>query len=402
MKTNIVQHIVRQIPHSTLHTILFLAAFLLLFSWTDVAPADVVFITLGVATVAIIVYRRRIGELFRDGKAYAVLAFAAYVSLSFFLISEQSYVFGLTTLYGVGVYFLVRYWATTDAGASAWPIRGYLAAAILSSLLGAGAYAAHALSLVGRDTLFFWQGDVRVAVFFDDPVVYGAFLAPALLICLVYALSTTRSAVRGLSTVAFFLIYLNIILSGSRGAWLNVGIGLAVLAALAVFNKNPWRLFSLRRTVSVGISSAIIGLLVLFIIPLGSETYYEATLKDRLVTSDAPRFATWKAAPVFSSARPPAEKIFGSGSGTFERYSPDGISAHNTYLRVLFEQGVLGLVLFTLFLLAALYSLIRRIQREPWQIRQWFFLAALSGALVQAFFIDALHWRHLWILLGLL
>lgn len=89
----------------------------------------------------------------------------------------------------------------------------------------------------------------------------------------------------------------------------------------------------------------------------------------------------------------------GTGGGSFEYFSPKGVSAHNTYLRMLFEHGLLGLTAFMVGILSPLFHFIRRHGKTSTGIALF---ASLMGLLVHGLVIDTLHMRHLWLLLGLL
>ena len=97
------------------------------------------------------------------------------------------------------------------------------------------------------------------------------------------------------------------------------------------------------------------------------------------------------------------ENPIGIGPGQFELVAP--LSAHSTYVRALAEEGVLGAgrrcsgVMLGTLLLAAPQ---RRARARHVRDRLGPLLAAWCGMLVNSFVIDTLHWRHLWLLAGLI
>jgi len=93
---------------------------------------------------------------------------------------------------------------------------------------------------------------------------------------------------------------------------------------------------------------------------------------------------------------------FGIGPGQFERYAH--ISAHSMYARALAEEGVPGLLSLLILMLATLYWAGRNaiFGRDTYGIGSAALLGAWVGALFNGFFVDTLHWRHLWLLAALI
>jgi hypothetical protein len=71
-------------------------------------------------------------------------------------------------------------------------------------------------------------------------------------------------------------------------------------------------------------------------------------------------------------------------------------SAHNTYLRVAAESGALGFVALSAYLILMFWSLLTKRWREHWAL-----VIAMGVVLVAGLGIDTLHWRQLWIYLGM-
>jgi hypothetical protein len=73
-------------------------------------------------------------------------------------------------------------------------------------------------------------------------------------------------------------------------------------------------------------------------------------------------------------------------------------------VRALAEEGVLGLAVLAALLLATLGVAIRNVMlgRSTAGLSSTALLAAWCGLLANSAFVDTLHWRHLWILAGLI
>jgi hypothetical protein len=96
------------------------------------------------------------------------------------------------------------------------------------------------------------------------------------------------------------------------------------------------------------------------------------------------------------------EHIFGIGPGQFEAISP--VASHSLYVRALSEQGVLGLLVIVILVVGtmsfALASVLRG--RDTYGISAAALLAAWCGLVANSFFVDTLHWRHLWLVAALI
>ena len=81
-----------------------------------------------------------------------------------------------------------------------------------------------------------------------------------------------------------------------------------------------------------------------------------------------------------------------------------GIAAHSSYLRALGEEGVLGLVLIAgLFLVTLVLAWGNVVAgRTTFGISAGVLFGLWVGLLATSFFIDTLHWRHLWLVAGLI
>jgi O-antigen ligase len=173
---------------------------------------------------------------------------------------------------------------------------------------------------------------------------------------------------------AALLLLAGIAASYSRGAWLGTAIGAAAMVALAG-----------RRSLATGATAA---LLVAALLGLGGAAVLPASLTDRLATigesigyrdvrrmvitpdnwAVAERLAMWEAGLSMFRDRP----IYGVGAGNFNvaypRYRvPQFVysrgHAHNYYIHVAAETGMIGLAAYALVLAAAWVDLGRALRR---------------------------------------
>jgi hypothetical protein len=255
-------------------------------------------------------------------------------------------------------------------GAGVFLLRGYEVAALVSAFLGVLAF----LRVPGLEALL-W-GEARAFAFFKDPNVFGAFLVPAFILALA---RWEKEGGRRFWTV--LLLYVGILSSLSRGAWVN-----AAVSVLGWWLLRPWKR---------------IWVFMVFVLLIGFTAVYTFVFPDSLVVQrlglmsyDTDRFSTQDQA-----LRLALENPFGHGPGLSEILL--SYATHSTYVRLLFEVGWMGfgvwLLLMGLSLVWAAYQAFR--QRSLWHE---IYLASLLGILVESLVIDTIHWRHLWLLLGLI
>ena len=232
----------------------------------------------------------------------------------------------------------------------------------------------------------------RARGLFQDPNVFGPFLIPALLL-LVEEIVQPRLLTSGLVVKATCaaVLALGVLFCYSRGAWLNLGIGLVVMGATLSLRRGGARRALALAAVAVVAAIVVAGTVA----ATGSGDFLSERARPQ--TYDQQRFSGQRAG-IESAWRYP----LGAGPGQFE--SVADISAHSTYARVIGEQGGLGLLTlialfgFTLAAAAATHCA----GRGTYGIGSAALLGAWLGLLVNSFFIDTLHWRHLWVVAALI
>lgn len=263
---------------------------------------------------------------------------------------------------------------------------GYLFAAAGSAALGLFAFF---LSTPGRDRLV--DGG-RVQAFFQDPNVFGPFLVP---IALILAEDLVTPRIFGLRRIVkaplLLLLALGVILSFSRGAWVNLTIGAVVVLLVLALRRGGGR----KALVTLLLVLTLAGAVAAILSASGSQSF----LLDRagLQSYDASRFSA-HVVGIESAERYP----LGVGPGQFESYAP--LSAHSTYVRVVGEQGLAGLLALVVVLTSTLIVAVRNALagRETYGIGSAALLGAWCGLLVNSLVVDTLHWRHLWIVAALI
>jgi hypothetical protein len=94
---------------------------------------------------------------------------------------------------------------------------------------------------------------------------------------------------------------------------------------------------------------------------------------------------------------------FPNGMGPLEFARVHGLQQHNVYLQAFLVYGWVGGIAYILLLLATvLVGLRAAFARTPWQPYAITALAAFAGEMAEGFVIDTDHWRHFYLLLGMI
>jgi hypothetical protein len=266
-------------------------------------------------------------------------------------------------------------------------VRSYLAAALVSTLL---VLVALLLPIPGRD-VFLYPGGRGLALF-KDPNVFGPFVVPAALILLEELLTPRLLRSRGLLKLTMFvLLSLGVLFSYSRAAWLNLGIGVAVvLVVLALRRGGATRALKLLVVLALAATA-----LAAMVSATGSTEFLQE--RARFQTYDVGRFSGQRLGLAMAEEYP-----LGIGPGQFETVI--AIAAHSTYVRTVAEEGLLGFIALVLLMLVTLHWAAQNAVRgrNPYGIGSAALLGAWAGLLANSFFIDTIHWRHLWLFAGLI
>jgi len=231
--------------------------------------------------------------------------------------------------------------------------------------------------------------DGRLQGLFKDPNVFGAFMVPAVVFA-VARFETNRLRYVVLIAVGI----LAILLSYSRGSWINLTLSLLTYAGLRMMagHVRP----SLGKVLAAFVALVLLGglLVVAFDHPAVSRM-----LEIRASTQgyDDDRFANQAAALSLALEQP-----WGIGPGATEEHFT--ISAHSLYIRAFVESGLLGLWATLGLVLASLARAMwaaLRVDEVDNQRMLAVIAAALAGAVLESAVIDSVHWRHLWVLLAL-
>lgn len=267
----------------------------------------------------------------------------------------------------------------------------YVVSAVLTSLLGVAGYF-HAFP--GAE--IFTKYD-RAAGAFQDPNVFGPFLVlPG--IYLLYLLLTGSVARMPLLAVPLLIITAGIFFSFSRGAWGMFAVS-AVLLTGCLFLQSASGKFRLRVVIMTiaAIALLVIAIVVILQLPGVSEMFSSrAHLEQSYDTARLGRFARYTIG--FQMA---LEHPFGIGPLVFGTIF--GEDTHDIWLKMLMDYGWLGFVSFLTLTVWTICAGFRILLRDrPWQPYLLCAYVAFIGNIGLGTFIDIDHWRHVYLLLGLI
>jgi O-antigen ligase len=247
------------------------------------------------------------------------------------------------------------------------------------------------LNFPGKSLVDFSDG-FRARGFFKDPNVFGPFCVFVALLLISELLDRRLLRARRRTLLLLLsVLALGVIFASSRAAWLNAAVATVTMVAA----------YALRREGGPKAAAILVTLVLLAgagslaLVASGSESFLSS--RAHFQKYDTERFSAQEQGIRLVSHNP-----FGIGPGQFELDAP--IAAHSTYVRVLAEQGFLGLLVLIALLFSTLVLATHNVVRgrDTFGIGSIPLLAALLGVLANSAFVDTLHWRHLWLLFGLI
>jgi hypothetical protein len=247
------------------------------------------------------------------------------------------------------------------------------------------------LPLPARSVLTY-GGATRAKGLFDDPNVFGAFMVVPFGFLLAELVERRLLPWRRPWIVLTLVICgASVLFAFSRAAWLNVAVAVVTMLSAYTLRRKGGR----QAAAIIGIGLATAALLTVFVFATGKQNFLSG--RAHLQTYDTARFHGQDAS--LALAR---KHVFGIGPGQYAQSV--GIAAHSTYLRALGEQGIVGLTLIAAVFLVTLVLAAGNVFAgvSTFGISSPLLLGLWLGLIANSFFIDTLHWRHLWLVAGLI
>mgnify|MGYP001370558986 FL=1 len=282
--------------------------------------------------------------------------------------------------------------AVTESRPDLYPLmfRAWVASAVITGLAGILGYF-HALPGFEMFTKY-----ERAAGVFQDPNVFGPFLAlPG--VWLLYRVLTGGPSEWLRCLPPLLVIVLAIFLSFSRGAWGLFGVS-AILVTGILFLRSQSGLFRLRLAMMSVAAFALLVLAILVALQIPSVADLFTTRAQLVQEYDGARLGRFARYVIgFQLAM---EHPFGIGPLTFGQIY--GEDTHNIWLKALMDYGWLGFASWLTMIVWTIAAGFRILFRErPWQPFLLCAWVTLVGHVALGTVIDTDHWRHFYILIGM-
>lgn len=271
--------------------------------------------------------------------------------------------------------------------------RGLILGALIASLAGIAGYF-HLAGSGGYDLFTLYS---RARGTFKDPNVLGAYLIlPALFLLQTVVTQSFWKSFR--SAIGLAIVSLAVLLAFSRASWGQL-VACSGFMLILMYMTTPSQA-QRTRIVTVAIAAAICAALLLVL--LLSFDSVSGLFKERASfnqTYDSGRFGRFgRHALGFQMA---LELPLGIGPLQFSNFFPE--DTHNSFLNAFMSGGWIAGVCFpALVFITVIMGFKLVFVRVPWQRTYLAIFSAFFGTVCEAFVIDIDHWRHFWMMLGIM
>jgi hypothetical protein len=270
-------------------------------------------------------------------------------------------------------------------------LRGYIACAVITATVGVLAYFR---AFPSADTFLIFT---RARSTFKDPNVFAPFLILPLLLLIQRVMFGRLRDILVAGSLAT-LIALGLLLSFSRGGWGHFAVSLALMLAFLYITtrSNTGRLRILVVVMLIGGLAAALFLALLSLDQVGDVFKERANLVNDYDVGHLGRFGRHTLGALMALDHPN-----GIGPLQFARYLPE--DPHNSFLAAFMSGGWLGGVSYLALILLLLVVGLRHVfVPSPWQRTYIAIYATFVGETGESYIIDVQHWRHYFLMIGLI
>jgi O-antigen ligase len=267
----------------------------------------------------------------------------------------------------------------------------YVVCGTLAGLLGTLGYFATFFDFLPALKVF--AMNERAVGVFKDPNVLGCFVVPPL-VWVIEGFVIDR--IRPLSLIASIFMLLGALLSFSRAAWGSVAFCIIMLMYLLYLTQKE------RRTRILFLVGAAIVVAVLILIALSSIDVVRQMLTERLGVQDYDLGGDNRSRFMLQADSWHEILNHPLGMGPWGFAHTTSWVSHNTYLGTLLNHGWIGGAAYLLLTVLTLYMGFKAIWiRTPWQTFLIGTYLAFVALALEAAIVDTDHWRHYYLLLGI-
>lgn len=362
------------------------------FVFFEPSPYELVFLAVfALAIVANMAFFRALSGLLVILVIFLPFAMIAVFQVRFTPVADAM-VFSIVTVFLLLTsFFVANYVAQATEQRMRLVIGAYTAAAVVCALIGTLAY----LGLIPGAELFLLYG--RAKATFNDPNVFAPFLVlPAMYALQKVLLGSRRQQLFG--ALVYLVLFVGVFLSFSRAAWGHLAasslIVLVLCFCLEATARDKVRIMIVMLIGTVLLAAALAGL---FSVPAVAKLFEVRAQAQSYDTGELGRFGRQGYAFGLVLNNP-----WGIGPLEFRnlrvREEP-----HNVYINVLLGYGWGGGILyFILVLLTLKRGFSALLRSSPYRLVMIPLIATFSILVVQSAIIDTDHWRHWFLLVGLI
>lgn len=356
---------------------------------TEPSPYELGFLmVMGVAVVAGLgLYRTTLGLLVIIA-GFMPFAFIAAFQVKSSEITEALIFQAVTIFLMLTSYFVANYVAEAPQKRMRLIVRAYVATAVLSAILGTVGY------LQGSELLTRYG---RAKALFNDPNVFGPFLVLPAMYCLQNVLiGTRRPAILG--GIGFMILAIGVFASFSRAAWGHLAVSAAIVYLL-IFFLEAYALEKVRMLLLalVGLLTLVVAIGGLLSIPQVSRLFEARAATQNYDVGETGRFGRQAYAYDLALQHP-------WGIGPFEfRQMRITEEPHNSYVSTLHVYGWGGGFLFIVLVATTSWRGLTFVFRPgPNRLLLIPLVGTFIPLAVEAAIIDLDHWRHFFLVAGLI
>ena len=335
-------------------------------------------------------YRSTFG-LFAILVAFTPFALIAAFQVRYGTVTD-ALIFSLVTVFLlVTAYFVANYVAEATERRMRIVIGAYTVVAVLSAIIGTLAY----LGIMPGAEVFTRYGRAKAA--FNDPNVYGPFLVlPAMYALQRVLLSSGRTAI--IAGIIYMILFVGVFASFSRAAWGHFAASSLIVVVLCFWLESTARdkvrimIMSL-----VGTGMLVIALAGLLSIPSVSSLFEQRAAGQNYDSGETGRFGRQGYAFELALDHP-----LGLGPGQFRNLRVIE-EPHNVYVSVIHVYGWGGAALYYLLVILTLWKGIAALTRpSPYRLMMIPLVATFTMLVGESAIIDSDHWRHYYLVAGLI
>ena len=364
------------------------------------APTDLLFVA---ALGALVLGGVRPGRVVDPVATVGAALFLWFTLLSMMFVVERPVVAiraaGIE-VYMVLLWLVTAYWVRHD-GDRAF---GAIMACLLGGALAASAIGALALLDLVPNREVFYRDEylTRIKSTFKDPNVLGPYLVPPLLLSVWLAFGSGRLRLRLFAALCAAFLGTMLVVTFSRGAWAHGLLSLGLFGLVLLVHGRTRMPVLLTGMAALTGLAAVAAAAAVLAAGGGTEAALPGPDPDSYLASrlslqsyDQSRFAFIIDALGRILDRP-------LGIGPNQVLYVYGYEPHNTFVVLAVNNGILSALGFALLYGAAVWRCVRKTaQGRPGWMKFAFLASVLIGIFPLMNVVGALHWRHLFVVMGL-